>query len=60
MADGRRGGQCLRLSSRYAYGRLAWNPADDAQDILQDWIKLTFGLDRKVLDQQLLIRLVCD
>ncbi|KAJ5795043.1 Glycosyl hydrolase family 67 C-terminal [Penicillium paradoxum] len=38
------------MSNLYAYGRLAWNPADDAQDILQDWIRLTFGLDRKVLD----------
>jgi alpha-glucuronidase len=25
------------MSNLYAYGRLAWNPADDAQDILQDW-----------------------
>ncbi|KAJ5251569.1 hypothetical protein N7489_001979 [Penicillium chrysogenum] len=43
-------GSHLSMSNLYAYGRLAWNPADDAQDILQDWIKLTFGLDRKVLD----------
>ncbi|KAJ5958363.1 Glycosyl hydrolase family 67 C-terminal [Penicillium vulpinum] len=43
-------GSHLSMSNLYAYGRLAWNPADDAQDILQDWIRLTFGLDRKVLD----------
>ncbi|KAJ5198886.1 Glycoside hydrolase superfamily [Penicillium cf. griseofulvum] len=43
-------GSHLSMSNLYAYGRLAWNPADDAQDILQDWIRLTFGLDPKVLD----------
>ncbi|CAG8886693.1 unnamed protein product [Penicillium nalgiovense] len=43
-------GSHLSMSNLYAYGRLAWNPTDDAQDILQDWIRLTFGLDRKVLD----------
>jgi alpha-glucuronidase len=43
-------GSHLSMSNLYAYGRLAWNPADDAQAILQDWIRLTFGLDRKVLD----------
>ncbi|KAJ5462915.1 hypothetical protein N7475_007859 [Penicillium sp. IBT 31633x] len=43
-------GSHLSMSNLYAYGRLAWNPADDDQEILQDWIRLTFGLDRKVLD----------
>mgnify|MGYP001657800874 CR=1 FL=1 len=43
-------GSHLSMSNLYAYGRLAWSPTDDAQDILQDWIRLTFGLDRKVLD----------
>ncbi|KAJ5851659.1 Glycosyl hydrolase family 67 C-terminal [Penicillium soppii] len=43
-------GSHLSMSNLYAYGRLAWNPADDTQEILQDWIRLTFGLDRKVLD----------
>ncbi|OQE40361.1 hypothetical protein PENCOP_c006G04871 [Penicillium coprophilum] len=43
-------GSHLSMSNLYAYGRLAWNPADDAQDILQDWIRLTFGLDRRVID----------
>lgn len=42
-------GSHLAMSNLYAYGRLAWNPADDAERILQDWIRLTFGLDRKVL-----------
>lgn len=43
-------GSHLSMSNLYAYGRLAWNPADDAQDMLQDWIRLTFGLDRQVLN----------
>lgn len=43
-------GSHLSMSNLYAYGRLAWNPADDPQSMLQDWIRLTFGLDRTVLD----------
>lgn len=43
-------GSHLSMSNLYAYGRLAWNPADDPQSVLQDWIRLTFGLDRAVLD----------
>ncbi|CEJ60150.1 Putative Alpha-glucuronidase [Penicillium brasilianum] len=42
-------GSHLAMSNLYAYGRLAWNPADDAMTILQDWIRLTFGLDQTVL-----------
>ncbi|KAJ5933791.1 hypothetical protein N7454_006120 [Penicillium verhagenii] len=43
-------GSHMAMSNFYAYGRLAWDPAADARDILQDWIRLTFGLDRSVLD----------
>lgn len=43
-------GSHLSMSNLYAYGRLAWDPSADAQDILQNWIQLTFGLDRAVLD----------
>lgn len=42
-------GSHMAMSNLYAYGRLAWDPSDDAQDILQDWIRLTFGLDPEVL-----------
>ena len=42
-------GSHLSMSNLYAYGRLAWNPADDPEAMLQDWIRLTFGLDRTVL-----------
>ena len=37
------------LSNLYAYGALAWNPQQDPQDILQSWIKLTFGFDPDVM-----------
>ncbi|KAK3362530.1 glycoside hydrolase superfamily [Lasiosphaeria hispida] len=43
-------GSHLAMSNLYAYGRLAWNPKQDAQALLQDWIRLSFGHDRSVLD----------
>lgn len=42
-------GSHLAMSNLYAYGRLAWDPSDDAEGMLQDWIRLTFGLDQTVL-----------
>ncbi|KAL2059955.1 hypothetical protein VTL71DRAFT_10110 [Oculimacula yallundae] len=42
-------GSHLAMSNLYAYGRMAWDPAEDSQEILEDWIRLTFGQDRKVL-----------
>lgn len=42
-------GSHLALSNLYAYGRLAWNPLENSQDILRDWIRLTFGSDDHVL-----------
>lgn len=33
----------------YAYGKLAWNPASDAQEIANDWIRMTFTNDRDFL-----------
>ncbi|KAK3392911.1 glycoside hydrolase superfamily, partial [Podospora didyma] len=42
-------GSHLAMSNLYAYGRLAWNPTGDPQALLQDWVKLTFGLDKDVL-----------
>jgi alpha-glucuronidase len=38
------------MSNLYAYGRFAWDPTSDSQAVLQDWIRLTFGLNRNVLD----------
>lgn len=43
-------GSHIAMSNLYAYGQLAWNPAQDPQDILQDWIRLTFGFDKQVID----------
>jgi alpha-glucuronidase len=43
-------GSHLALSNLYAYGRLAWDPTSDPQAILQDWICLTFGSNRNVID----------
>ncbi|KAI0202835.1 glycoside hydrolase superfamily [Astrocystis sublimbata] len=43
-------GTHLAMSNLYAYGRLAWDPTLDEVAILQDWTRLTYGLDEKVLD----------
>lgn len=43
-------GSHLSMSNLYAYGRLAWNPNSDSESILKDWIRLTFGLDQRVID----------
>lgn len=43
-------GSHLAMSNLYAYGRLAWDPTSDSEAILQAWIRLTFGLNRNVID----------
>ncbi|PSN61709.1 alpha-glucuronidase [Corynespora cassiicola Philippines] len=43
-------GSNLAMSNLYAYGRMAWDPSADPEDVLQDWIRLTFGFDQQVLD----------
>ncbi|KAF2967827.1 hypothetical protein GQX73_g5769 [Xylaria multiplex] len=43
-------GTHLAMSNLYAYGRIAWDPTVDEVVILQDWTRLTYGLNRKVLD----------
>jgi alpha-glucuronidase len=45
-------GSHLAMSNLYAYGRLAWGPAPSlsAEGVLQEWIKLTFSADPRVLD----------
>jgi alpha-glucuronidase len=42
-------GSHMALSNMYAYGRLAWDASLDAEEILQDWIRLTFGFDKQVM-----------
>jgi alpha-glucuronidase len=43
-------GSHLAMSNLYAYGRLAWDASQSPEPILQDWIRLTFGLDPSVLN----------
>ncbi|PWY94232.1 putative alpha-glucuronidase A [Aspergillus sclerotioniger CBS 115572] len=43
-------GSHLAMSNLYAYGRLAWSPTDDSEQILQDWTRLTFGQSHQVVD----------
>ena len=43
-------GSLLAMANLYAFGRLAWEPTLSSERILQDWIRLTFGLDQSVID----------
>ncbi|KAJ4407663.1 hypothetical protein N0V82_009866 [Gnomoniopsis sp. IMI 355080] len=43
-------GSHLAMSNLYAYGRLAWDPAQAPETILQDWIRPTFSADASVLE----------
>lgn len=36
------------MSNLYAFGRLAWDPKLESVDIIEDWTRLTFGLNRSV------------
>ncbi|KAK3330770.1 glycoside hydrolase superfamily [Apodospora peruviana] len=42
-------GSHLAMSNLYAYGKLAWDPTQDSQTLLQEWIRLTLGHDQAVL-----------
>ena len=43
-------GHKLAQANLFGYGRLIWNPSLTAEAIADEWIKLTFGLDAKVLE----------
>jgi alpha-glucuronidase len=43
-------GNQLSQANLYGFGRLAWNADLTSQQIVDEWTKLTFGLDRKVVD----------
>lgn len=43
-------GSHLAMSNLYGYGRLAWDPTSDPQRVVEDWTRLTLGLDSKVVD----------
>jgi len=40
----------LAMSNLFTFGHLAWNPALQPEDILKDWIRLTFGNDPMVVN----------
>ncbi len=43
-------GNHLSQANLYGFGRLAWNPDLTAQRIAEEWTRLTFGNDPKVVD----------
>ncbi len=43
-------GHTLAQANLYGYGRLIWNPELTTEQITKEWIHLTFGHDREVVD----------
>jgi alpha-glucuronidase len=43
-------GNHLSQANLYGFGRIAWNPGLSARDIANEWTRLTFGNDPKVVD----------
>ena len=43
-------GHPLAMANLYGFGRLAWDPDLTARRIVEEWTRLTFGHDPKVLD----------
>lgn len=43
-------GSHLAMSNLYAYGRIAWDASSDPVDVVEDWTRLTFGLDGPLID----------
>lgn len=41
-------GHDLAQANLYTFGRFAWNPDEDVERVVEDWIVLTFGRDEKV------------
>ena len=42
-------GNQLSQANLYGFGRLAWNPKLSAEQIAEEWTRLTFGQDREVI-----------
>jgi alpha-glucuronidase len=42
-------GHPMSMTNLYGFGRLAWNPDTSAQTIADDWTRLTFGNNSKVV-----------
>jgi len=43
-------GNDLSMANVYAFGRLAWNPDLSLQEIIDDWTRMTFSNDQKVVE----------
>jgi alpha-glucuronidase len=43
-------GHLLAQANLYAFGRLAWNPAQTAEQLTRDWAALTFGTEPTVIE----------
>lgn len=43
-------GHDLAQANLWSFGRLSWNPDEDLEKIVNDWAKLTFGNDKKVIE----------
>lgn len=43
-------GHDLAQANLYTFGELAWNPDEKVEEIIERWIKLTFGWDKKVIE----------
>jgi len=43
-------GSHMAMSNLYAYGRMAWDPTEGSERIVEAWTRLTFGHDRAVVD----------
>ena len=39
----------LAAANTHGYGRLAWNPALAAEDVAEEWVRMTFGSDDRVV-----------
>lgn len=46
-------GHLLAQANLYGYGRLAWNPELSAEAIAEEWIRMTFGGDEKLVSVML-------
>jgi alpha-glucuronidase len=43
-------GHHLHMANFYGYGRLAWDPDLSPEQIAEEWVRLTFGHDREVVE----------
>lgn len=49
-------GHLLAQANLFAFGRMAWNPAISARDVTEEWVALTFGAKKPIVDMLLASR----